>query len=293
MTNEVIFKSSYPFVAFPAWIFKKQLEEPEWLSCKEIALLLALQSFADGMRSDLSVHPSIERLCKMTAMSKRTIIDCIKQLQEKELIEKTTRYENGERKTNIYTLKLWNHAQPVVSEPSHLGAGSALTPDPKCKNRQTLGAGFAPKLEPLNNNHINPPISPRSAGEGRSATPETAARGSARFTAETKHIPFDLQNVADDVCAFFNSHKSGAKTKRAFDGLIKELLQIKLDKSGGIKAVQSQLAVAIKRSTMGEKKWASITYDNWQRFGQSNAGSSKFQSPQLPMISVAFAEDMV
>ena len=127
----------------------------------------------------------------------------------------------------------------------------------------------------------------------RPATPETAARGSARFTAETKHIPFDLQNVADDVCAFFNSHKSGAKTKRAFDGLIKELLQIKLDKSGGIKAVQSQLAVAIKRSEMGEKKWASITYDNWQRFGQSNAGSSKFQSPQLPMISVAFAEDMV
>jgi hypothetical protein len=127
----------------------------------------------------------------------------------------------------------------------------------------------------------------------RPATPPAASTSSARFTAETKHIPFDLQNVADDVCAFFNSHKSGAKTKRAFDGLIKELLQIKLDKSGGIKAVQSQLAVAIKRSEMGEKKWASITYDNWQRFGQSNAGSSKFQSPQLPMISVAFAEDMV
>lgn len=127
----------------------------------------------------------------------------------------------------------------------------------------------------------------------RPATPPAASTSSARFTAEAKHIPFDLQNVADDVCAFFNSHKSGAKTKRAFDGLIKELLQIKLDKSGGIKAVQSQLAVAIKRSEMGEKKWASITYDNWQRFGQSSTNNSKFQSPQLPMISVAFAEDMV
>jgi hypothetical protein len=145
---------------------------------------------------------------------------------------------------------------------------------------------------------IRRPINPEDQSQEnqvaqRPATPETAARGSARFTAETKHIPFDLQNVAAMICEFFNEHKAGAKTKRAFDGLIKELLQIKLDKSGGIKAVQNQLSTAIKRSAMGEKKWASITYENWQRFGQGNQSNAKLQTPQLPMISVAFAEDMV
>ena len=287
MSNEVIFKSSYPFIAFPAWIFKKQIEDPEWLSCKEIALILALQSFADGMRGDQAVYPGIERLCKMTALSKRTVIDSIKSLQEKGLVEKTTRYENGERKTNIYTLKIWNHARPAVSEPSQLGAGSALTPDPRCKNRQTLGAGFAPKLEPVNNNQIKPPISPLPAESGPQATRDK------RFRPCADDIPFDLQNLAEQICNFFNAHKSGAKTKRAFDGLIKELLRIKADKAGGIKAVQTQLATAIKRSEMGEKKWASITYENWERFGQNAQSKQKVQTPQLPMISVAFAEDMV
>ena len=166
--NDVLFKSSYPFVAFPSWIFTRQLQEPDWLSCKEITLILALQSFADGMQGANDVYPSVERLAKMTALSKRTVIDAIKSLQEKGLIEKATRYKDGERKTNIYTLKIWNHAcplqknavSPVSQQASELSAESALTPDPKCKKRQTLGAEFAPKLEPLNKNQINPPISP-------------------------------------------------------------------------------------------------------------------------------------
>jgi len=120
-----------------------------------------------------------------------------------------------------------------------------------------------------------------------------AAQKSQRFAATPNQVPSDLQNVAAMICEFFNEHKAGAKTKRAFNGLMKELLQIKLDKGGGIKAVQNQLSTAIKRSAMGEKKWASITYENWQRFGQNGQGNGKMQVPQLPMISVAFAEDMV
>lgn len=120
-----------------------------------------------------------------------------------------------------------------------------------------------------------------------------AARSSSRFAADPRHVPSELQNVAAMICEFFNEHKAGAKTKRAFEGLVKELMQIKLDKAGGVKAVQNQLSIAIKRSTMGEKKWSSITHENWQRYGQNGQSNSKFQSPQLPMISVAFAEDMV
>lgn len=128
---------------------------------------------------------------------------------------------------------------------------------------------------------------------GHAATPPPAPRSSGRFTATATEVPLELKKVAEQICSFFNSHKSGAKTKRAFNGLIKELLQIKSDRNGGIKAVQSQLAIAIKKSEMGEKKWASITYENWQRFGQGSTVKSNFQSQSLPAIQVAFEEDMV
>ena len=125
------------------------------------------------------------------------------------------------------------------------------------------------------------------------SSPGTLVSQGARFTASPSRIPVELRNAEEAICSFFNEHKAGAKTKRAFDGLIKELLQIKLDKSGGIKAVQNQLSIAIKRSEMGEKRWSSITYENWQRYGQSNQLANKLQPAPLPMISVAFAEDMV
>lgn len=145
---------------------------------------------------------------------------------------------------------------------------------------------------------IRRPINPENQSledqvtRGRSEGPG-AGESNRKFKPCADDIPFDLQNLAEQICNFFNAHKSGAKTKRAFDGLIKELLRIKADKAGGIKAVQTQLATAIKRSEMGEKKWASITYENWERFGQNAQSKQKVQAPQLPMISVAFAEDMV
>lgn len=145
---------------------------------------------------------------------------------------------------------------------------------------------------------IRRPINPEDQFQenhlaGHAATPPPIPRSSGRFTATATEVPPELKKVAEQICSFFNSHKSGAKTRRAFNGLIKELLQIKSDKSGGIKAVQSQLAIAIKKSEMGEKKWASITYENWQRFGQGSTVKSNFQSQSLPAIQVAFEEDMV
>lgn len=172
------FKSQYPFVAFPSWILKKQIETPDWLSSKEIVVLLSLQSFADGMKEDQGVYPSIERLCAMTGICKRTIIEVMKTLQEKGLITKSSRYKDGERKTNLYTLKIWNYSSPFENNLENQGleggpeqgAGSALrgeprckNRDPKCKNRPFLGAGDAPKQEPLNKNQEEEPEGARSA----------------------------------------------------------------------------------------------------------------------------------
>jgi len=151
------------------------------------------------------------------------------------------------------------------------------------------------RIKPVSNRRpINPEDQSLENQVGQVQAPAIgAARSSSRFAADPRHVPSELQNVAAMICEFFNEHKAGAKTKRAFEGLVKELMQIKLDKAGGVKAVQNQLSIAIKRSTMGEKKWSSITHENWQRYGQNGQSNSKFQSPQLPMISVAFAEDMV
>jgi hypothetical protein len=284
------FRSSYPFVAFPSWILKKQIDNPGWLSAKEIAILIALQSFADGMKHDSNVYPSIEKLCAMTSLCRRTVMDSIKDLQLKGLIEKTARYENGERKTNIYTLKLWNHASPLqenaVSGESHLGAKSALTPDPKCKKQQTLGAGFAHELEPLNNNHINPPISPL---ETPAPQPPTT---SGKFQATDQAIPPDLKFASNLICNFFNKHKAGAKTQKSFAGLLVQLQKILKDPGGGIQQVKGQLQSAIQKSEMGEKKWNSITYENWQRFGkQKNAAWQNNNRPSTELHVDIFEED--
>ena len=118
-------------------------------------------------------------------------------------------------------------------------------------------------------------------------------QNNSRFFAKTEDVPDDLKTLHNKICAFFNLHKGGAKTKRAFAGLISELLRIKDDKCGGLRAVEDQLIIAIKRSELGERKWNSITYDNWERYGKSVQGKPRMQSPELPAISIAFSEDMV
>lgn len=288
-------KNAFPFVALPTWIFKWQIENPGWLSSKEIVVLLALQSFADGIREDSTVYPSIERLCLMTSLSKRTIIETVKSLEEKQLLSKTTRYEKGERKTNIYTLKIWNYDSPLqnkaVSSPSQgcesLSAESAPTPDPKCKNRPTLSAGFAPKQEPLTKNHIYPPVSPLPLSAPASPTTQTN-----RFRATEAIVPIALHPVSDLLCSFFNEHKSGAKTRKAFDGLILQLTKILEDKGGGMSHVKKQLDTAIQKSQMGEKKWNSITYDNWEKFGKAKTPAWQINNrPSTETVAAIFEED--
>ena len=141
----------------------------------------------------------------------------------------------------------------------------------------------------------NPPVSPRKLPAPPTPATHVPSPGSGtkRVKATESAVPDDLRPLSELICSFFNEHKAGARTQRAFAGLILQLRKILQDKSGGMQHVKKQLQVAIEKSQMGEKKWASITHENWQRFGQGNTSNSKFQSPQLPMISVAFAEDMV
>lgn len=277
------FQSSYPFVGFPTWILKKQITEPDWLSRNEMLLILVLQAFADGMRSESSVETNLETLSKMTSLSKRTVIETVQLLEGKELIEKRSKYVDGKRTSNVYILKIWN------LEPPGRGAGTGgrggLSADSAPSQGSDLSADSA--LSPYySNNSKNPPISPhRPAASG----------GSKRTVATPEAIPNELQSISALICLFFSKHKGGQKTKRAFDGMIAELLKIEQDKFGGIGAVKAQIELAIAKSEMGEKRWTSITYQNWERFGANNQRNNNLRNTprQLPQISATFADDLV
>jgi hypothetical protein len=274
------FKSFYPFVGFPTWILKKQFSEPEWISRNEMLLILVLQAFADGMRNESTVEANLETLSRMTSLGKRTIIDTVQLLQDKQLVEKHSKYVDGKRSCNVYTLKIWNLEPPTRGDQEEsIGADSALSED------GDLSAGLA--LTPYySNNSKNPPISPH----------QPAASGGSKWQgASPEAIPSELQSISELICLFFNKHKGGQKTRRAFEGQIHELLKIKQDKFGGTDSVKSQLEAAIKRSESGEKRWTSITYENWQRFGMKNQQGNNLRNAtrQLPQISATFAEDLV
>jgi DNA-binding transcriptional MocR family regulator len=149
-----------PFTALPNWIFHKQKAEPGWLSAYELAILLVLQHFANGLSSENPVFPSYNTLCAYAGISRKTAIKSIAALQEKGLIEKEARYSENEQKTNIYHLVFWNmdQAQCATRPTQSLSDTKGGVGDPphqcaSCTRTRTI------EQEPSNN--INPPISPQ------------------------------------------------------------------------------------------------------------------------------------
>lgn len=125
-------------------------------------------------------------------------------------------------------------------------------------------------------------------------TPARALTGSRapKHVVSEPMVPRTLQPVASMICDFFNNHKGGTKTEKSFKGMITNLLRILEDKDGGIKAVKEQLRLAIERSLAGEKKWDSITYLNWERFGKKQGPAwATNNRPSTDNISSAFEED--
>jgi hypothetical protein len=226
-----VFESRYPFTAIPNWIIRKQFETPGgWLSNNELCVLITLQFFADGAGSSDSVEPCYDAICSCANISRATAADCVSSLRQKGLVEKTVKLNQGGRPENIYRLKLWE----VEKAP-------APTAPPPCSEPAPI-----------------PPRLPASTGSPK------------KFAAVNAIVPVKLQAVDTQICSFFNSHKGGSKAKVAFDGLIDNLLRIERDPDGGIDEVKAQLREAIERSTAGEKKWISITYSNWKKFGKKN-----------------------
>ncbi len=156
-----------PFTALPNWIFYKQKSEPGWLSAYELAILLALQHFANGFGSGNSVFPSYNTLCAYAGISRKTAIKSIAILEEKGLIKKEARYDENEQKTNVYHLVFWSvdqtqcatrPTQSLTDTPQSLTdtGGSAGDAPPQCASCTRIRTI---EQEPMNNN--NPPMPPQ------------------------------------------------------------------------------------------------------------------------------------
>lgn len=176
------FHSHYPFIGFPTWILKKQIGEPEWLSRNEMLLILVLQAFADGMRNESKIETNLETLSRMTSLGKRTIIETTQLLQQKGLIEKESKYVDGKRSSNVYTLKIWNLEAPGKRREAE--QEGVLSADSAPSNRGDLSADSA--LSPYySNNSKNPYIPPTACGlRGKqtvSRNPRTNPRRTAKY----------------------------------------------------------------------------------------------------------------
>lgn len=107
-----------PFVAIPTWIIKKRAQEPGWLSCSELSVLIALQYFASGTSPGQTVYPSYKSICAHANVSKRTASECINGLVEKGLIGRTARRDSSGQTSNLYSLKYWGNYAKLETEPA-------------------------------------------------------------------------------------------------------------------------------------------------------------------------------
>lgn len=279
-----------PFTALPNWIIRKRGEDPKWLSCAEFSVLLTLQFFANGAGVDSSVFPSYDTIAMYSGVSRRSAIDCIKSLIDKNLLKKEARKNKDGQQSNIYRLMIWGDGEPAQATGG--GAGSALG---GVQDLHWGGAGFAPEQEPINKKRKEiPPVSPQRlpVPPTPASEPSSPVSGTKRVKATDSGIPDDLRPLSALICSFFNEHKAGAKSQRAFTGLISQLMKILQDKSGGIEHVKKQLLIAIEKSEMGEKKWSSITYENWERFGKQKTPAWQVNNrPSTQAVTTIFEED--
>jgi len=99
-----------------------------------------------------------------------------------------------------------------------------------------------------------------------------------RFQPSQDLIPAALLPVHPEILGFWAT-KAGARTQKAWDGLIKQLGLIQQDPLGGTEALRSQLQEGIDRAPI--KPWMSVTHSLWRTYGMKGArpGGSSNRRP--------------
>jgi hypothetical protein len=121
------------------------------------------------------------------------------------------------------------------------------------------------KTQSLEKTH--PPLVPPEGGEPKAK----------KWAPSVDDVPAPLHNFCDRVIAYWKHDKGGAKTQKAWNQLMTSLAQILAE--GGSDALLEQFKLAHEAAVDG-KKWASIRYSNWKRFGLQRLASSG--TPERP-----------
>lgn len=259
-----IVQQDCPFAAFPIWIFRRNEREGGYLSAKEMIVILAMQSFASGISSGNSVYPGVERLAAMTSLNRKTVMECVKSLCEKGLIEKFQRRSGGVTKSNLYVLKFWVEPERATSAPRAEDSRSPKQEPrvaPKAEPKSEMGepkSEIDPSRSPLtglelyplnnnqikNNNQIEAPASrPVASGVCKEKVKPKSKAIQEKAEEAILQIPEEYHKYKDILVEWFIARKrryrkdpeftrpslEGLENAKAYDakcpGMLKEYLQ--------------------------------------------------------------------
>jgi hypothetical protein len=113
-----------------------------------------------------------------------------------------------------------------------------------------------------------------------------------RFQPSQDLIPAELLPVHPEILGFW-AVKAGARTQKAWNGLMTQLALIQQDPLGGTEALRSQLQEGIDRAPI--KPWMSVTHSLWRTYGMKGArpgwsGNCRKTPEEHAAESIAFIE---
>lgn len=258
-------KPRHPFTALPDNLFGI-LEGYEWA----VMMALAYHGY--------SSYPSQRRIAELAGISLTTTQKTLSSLREKGLVDWDSRKRpDGGQGSNLYKLTidhLWNpEGVSATRVPSHVQetdppTREAPTPHPRDGYPPTRDAGTPhPRgtdqeqdLKEPDLKELIPPVVPPPLTRGTKS--ENVLR--------VKVIPPELQPFRNEILTFWDEHKGGQKTQRAWDIQMSDLLKILNDPKGGGKAILEQLEKAATAAIHKGKPWLAIGYGNWKKYNADN-----------------------
>lgn len=273
-------KHRHPFTALPDNLFGI-LEGHEW------AVMMALAHHG------YSSYPSQQRISTLAGISLATTKRVLFSLKEKGLVEWDSRKRpDGGQGSNLYRLTidhLWN--------PAPLAQGE-LPPSSQRATPQLTESYEQDLLEQDSKEPIEAPLTPLASEPGRMAepllergqpTPEINPENVLRI----KVIPEPLQPLRNEILTFWDEHKGGRKTQRAWEDQMRNLVKILEDPKGGIFAVKDQLEKAARAAIHGKNGgWAAITYGNWDKYGKDKTVTAPPKVRQLKRYTYETSDDL-
>jgi hypothetical protein len=248
------------FTKVPDWVFQAGL------SCHELAALVALLRYAPDIR------PSQATLCRDAGMGRTKLIATLRSLESKGIVRTKHRADgNGRQQANRYAISAPVGVRHTNTAVHGANIGGSATRTPGCS------PGEQGSVRDTNTNHTRNELEqdeleqertihplPLKGGEGEGGSGSKQENGKwdrTRFEPLRSDLPACLLHDEETVELIFGfwEDNDGAKTRRAWDLLMRDLEAIVNDDDGGLYIVSSELSGAI---ISGQRK---ITYAAWLR----------------------------